>query len=113
MPKEVRLLRSCAWKAPLDILPGIAGALRLIGNVQNAILFRACNLSYPVRRKTSSNRSVAKRHLGGAGELGRGGRQFLTGARTRVSRTVLAGWSSTFFATGGSFRLSGEIVVPS
>ena len=27
---------------------------------------------YPVRRKTSSKRSVAKRHLGGAGELGRG-----------------------------------------
>ena len=26
----------------------------------------------PVRRKTSSKRSVAKRHLGGAGELGRG-----------------------------------------
>ena len=27
---------------------------------------------YPVRRKTPSKRSVAKRHLGGAGELGRG-----------------------------------------
>lgn len=27
---------------------------------------------YPVRRKTSSKRSVAKRPLGGAGELGRG-----------------------------------------
>ena len=27
---------------------------------------------YQVRRKTSSKRSVAKRHLGGAGELGRG-----------------------------------------
>ena len=35
----------------------------------------ATNTTYPVRRKTSSKRSVAKRHLGGAGELGRGGRQ--------------------------------------
>ena len=33
----------------------------------NFLMFR-----YPVRRKTSSKRSVAKRHLGGAGELGRG-----------------------------------------
>ena len=37
-----------------------------------ASLARAPSAIYPVRRKTSSKRSVAKRHLGGAGELGRG-----------------------------------------